>query len=270
MNEKSTKSLAVSGLVPKADIEEILKFKDETVNKMSPDEMRKNTIALRDNIDGSYFLLAGMVYQIAQNGLHSKWGFPTFREYVEQELGFTLRKAQYLMSIWHWYVIQIQSFEVMKRIGKHGWAKTAALVGAVTEQNVDFWDERAGKVTAVQLAEEVKAKLANVAAQTVIRMTFQLYEQQADTVKKALQAACAAGNTQVLSNALSLVALDYLSAHTSGEDMKRDLAGYLRRIESLCNVALMAVDNANDEIIYTNPKLEGGDDKQTESGTATG
>lgn len=258
----------MAGLVPVADLEEVLKFKEQLQNAMPPEQMREKVVACRDNIDRSYFLMAGLVYHIAQNNLYAQWGFPTFKGYVEQELGFTLRKAQYLMSIWHWYVIQIQSFDVMKRIGKHGWAKTAALVGAVTEQNVDYWDERAGKVTALQLIEEVKAKLRNVSAQTVVRMTFQLYEQQADTVKKALAAASVAGKTDVLSNALSLIALDYLSAHISGEELKKDLVGYLRRIESLCGVAMMVVDD-KDEIIYTNPKLEEGDEQPQSAATGT-
>ena len=51
---------AVSGLVPVADIEAVLKFKDQLQNTMQPEEVREKVVACRDNIDRSYFLMLGL------------------------------------------------------------------------------------------------------------------------------------------------------------------------------------------------------------------
>jgi len=72
-----------------------------TLDKEDADFLRDRAKALVKVVDDSYDELGGVLYKIAASKAYMDFGWETFKEYVEGEVGYSIRKAEYLMSIWY-------------------------------------------------------------------------------------------------------------------------------------------------------------------------
>lgn len=115
--------------------------------------VRKETENAKEQIEGGYADLAQLLHETWENAYYVKWGYDSFREYTEDELGLNYRKARYYVTI----------AQVVKRlkipwvdIREIGWTKMRALVPILNEDNVADWLERAANNTVEVLEESVK------------------------------------------------------------------------------------------------------------------
>lgn len=95
-----------------------------------PDRLRCRINRLKETIDNAYFELAELLYMVWNGGpegkpLYLQWGFSSWNQYVEKELDFAIRKAQYLVTIWHWFGIEIGDKAIMEKVRPLGWCLPA-------------------------------------------------------------------------------------------------------------------------------------------------
>lgn len=243
-----------------------------------PERIRGRIVFLKETIDTAYFELAQLLYHVWNGGDDGKplwmgWGFKSFNEYVEKELDFGIRKAQYLIQIWNYFGIQ-QGGDLIDKVRGLGWSKVKELVGVVTPQNAETWVSKATEMTAPELADEARAILreqkisaaeakkgpaaepeAGIDAaepppeqeeEPSVPMSFKFTGGQARMVDDAVKRAMELGRTKVRSHALSLVCQDFLSTNEAmaagAVSKKKAVAAVLKKFESLLGVRIIAVD----------------------------
>ena len=167
---------------------------------------------LNESTEFSYFRLGGVLSVIQSNGWWAP--HPSFKDYVENEVGLAFRRVAYWISIYNGLVEAGIQFSKVKSLG---WSKLVVLVPVLNQANADKWIATAQKQTALQLADTVKkAKATALPApesedvKTTATLTFKLHSDQKETVEAALAKAKAAASTQVATVALEFICLDYL------------------------------------------------------------
>lgn len=272
---KADKDIVNLDTIPftKKDIDEILKFSKQIDQEADESFARDEVIRLRRDVERSYFKIGGLLYKISREFWYKKWGYETFKDYVEQEVGFSVRKAQFLIGIWNWFVVQVGDKTVIEKVAQLGWSKAAVLVGVVTKHNVDAWVEKGKQLTVAGLNAEARMVLENrpvEQAERAERKGFLLHNDQIDAVEEAINVACRIGNTDKQGQALSLICTEFLASHLGDEAAKlrsgQDVAGgirgikqrlitILKRFERALPIGFIVVDIENGEQIYASPPL---------------
>ena len=69
------------------------------------------------------------------------WGFTTFEKYVNEELGFSIRKAQSLRLIWFRLEVELKELDegLRARLLKLGWTKVRELTRILSLENAAEW-----------------------------------------------------------------------------------------------------------------------------------
>lgn len=151
-------------------------------------QIRARARELAHDLEHGYLELAKLLYDIydrSEDGdaknppLFVTWGYNTFSEYVDQELGFAIRKAQRLRLIWFKLTVELQGLppKLKQRLIDLGWSKLRELVRVLTPQNTSEWVDKAENMSFVQLEKAVRAQ---VDAQKLARM-----QEEAKKQKKA-------------------------------------------------------------------------------------
>lgn len=235
--------------------------------------IRNRIVKLKEIIEDSYFEIAGLLYIIYNKRLFYKWGYHSFEEYVNEELSFGRRKADYLRDIWYYFGVEVGDSVVLHKVAGLGWTKVKELVGVVTPKNVDDWVELGGRLNTIQLKNEVRIYKARrkigegsssgsgstpisveemETHEPTFRMNFMLYEEQFRNIQDALEKAGELGKSSVKSNQLSLMALSFLSSigfKGSSSKRKEYISKYFKTIADNMDVDLVVVDRKTNKIL---------------------
>lgn len=231
----------------------------------SPEEvaawkLRQEIQEIVQQMGDNMFSLSEKLFEVYSHMTYLKWGYKTWREYVESEIQFKLRKAQYYVSIWNWFgnLPQVVRDKVMVL----GWSKVSVLVGVVDEDNVDEWVALAKEMTHEQLILEAKKFLkppeeeessGDSGAEKVGRLTFVLFDEQREVVENALEHAQEMSESDKKGNNLSLICQDFL---TSNSDEMPTPDVLLGRIERFTGISLIGVRMEDKKIVYGEKVLD--------------
>lgn len=161
------------------------------------------------------FTLGGVLAHIQREGIHQKLGYAGkrgFEDYIEQELGVKYRKARYLINIYE-YFTQLGIDET--RLGSIGWSKAKELVGVATKENFDDLVQFAQDNTRDALIEHIRTEYVDAGEegeQARVKRTilkFALFEDQANTVTRALDAAKAQQGSDNADAALEFICAEW-------------------------------------------------------------
>src|SRR6185295_12431876 len=67
---------------------------------LSSEELREGIKKTYTRVQTDYFDLACMLYEAFKESKYKSWGYETWKDYLQQELGFKVAKANYLKNIW--------------------------------------------------------------------------------------------------------------------------------------------------------------------------
>ncbi len=221
---------------------------------------------VRRSIDDSYFELAGLLYRAFDLGAHKSWGFSTWKEYVEKDVGMSLRKVQFLISIWDWFYVQINDRSIKEKLKGIGWTKVKEMVGVVTPENADEWIDKANSMNAVDFAEQCRMFKKGVIdgddeggeggggsskGESTKRMTFTFMGDQAATVEDALDMAKDVTGSDKKGNLIALICTDYLASNIFQNKKSSDMKSlFLAKIEALMDVRIIAHSTSGEGLIY--------------------
>ncbi len=227
-------------------------YKDGDVRRMILDQIVKTDQALRE--------IAKLLFTVYQRSLFTRWGFKNFQEYVEADLGFKYRKANYLVNIWSWYTENVHREDVMDAIWNEiGWTKAKELVGVITDENADHWLLRARELNAVQLAEEARKYLklqaggdggggGSSSTDEFKTMSFKLTEDQKANVEEAVELASKMSGSEKKGHNVDLISTNFIA--NNADSLARDSLDFLGLIEKQYGISLLAVRLSDKTVIH--------------------
>lgn len=230
-----------------------------------------------DGVPGGYrSLLSGDGSRSARKALFEKWGFKSFQEYAEKDVGILKRSAENMRYAYYWFEIRLNIPKAVKeQVKALGRSKCYVLAGFVTEDNVETWIEKAKVMTHEDLKKAVKATKATQSdadacaegsefplsddagigrdgdseessappkPEEMHQFHTSLYEGQWETVQAALDRAKGMSHSDKIGHNLEMICTDFLSNNEFGKDKDVDLKQYIRKMELLLGVKLIAVD----------------------------
>jgi hypothetical protein len=256
---------------------------------LPPQELRVRVQYLIGRLESYYLELAKRLYEVKMGRFYFDWGYDTWSDYCEIELGIGVRKADYLVQIWETAIMYPKLQEEYKRIG---WTKAKELARLVKLDGrpsvLDKWIEVAKnkslrelenyvrqvakKVRTAMMKKVIKKdgvnennEVANAADEILVeeegdmlsedkelyQMTFVLYESAYKVVLEALSLAKKITNSESRGFNLHAIALEFLAAHGDLSDKNKNLLGeFFRRLEHELGLAIIAVSTKTGDVVY--------------------
>jgi hypothetical protein len=243
----------------------------DRMSDRAPDQVRRDVKRLRANVESNYWKLSEALWHVYDKVLYQNWGFASWREYVEAEVDFELRKAQYLVQIWAWR--RTLPAPLQERIDRLGASKARDLAPVVTAENAEGWLERVeglstrevqrlvrGEADAEQErldalptgaaadADEEKPKIQ----QKPVKKGWHFMRAQLDPVERAIQKACDMTASESEPHALAMICTEFLATNMN----RNEPAEYLAQVEHATGWRLVAIDPQDGKVLYGGALLE--------------
>jgi len=234
-------------------------------------DIRKSVIELKETIDKSRWRLAEVLFAIHDQTIFQRWGYNNFDQYVSTEVKMTERTAQYLVSMYGWFVHDMgpklseeDRKEMIDGVRELGWTKARSLIGVTTPENVQEWIEKAKKLSSTELQNAVKKALVEKGGgnpsdvKDMKRMSVAFADEQYDIVQQALGLAEQKAESNKKGHLLSLICQDFVAttmAQTDGG--QRSKGKYFDKIGAQFGVRLIAVDIETKKVVHNKKVLEG-------------
>lgn len=226
----------------------------------SPDEARAMAIQLRDSLEQNYFQLGAILNKVlTERWFSEQWGFRTFKDYVEGEVGFGYRKAMYLANIYQTLVASGTTWDLVRSVG---WTKMREMCSVLNRENVLEWVEKARRMTAVQLGEEAKRAKLQIEHEGPVSAVkvkqFRLRDAQIQNVEQALALATRLFNVEGDAVALDQICTDFQINYV--DRTHGNLEFILTRLSEMFNMDIEATPRtANHAEVAAQVELEQGE-----------
>lgn len=250
--------------------EDEFEFEDEELVEINDDEpeaillepltdeeknQRKRVVDLRKQISQTFLSFAKELTEVHSSKLYQKFGFKTWKQYVEEEVDFNVRKADYLVSIANWIKSLPNGGE--QWVGSLGWTKAKELTQVVDSNNFHEWKEKVAglsyreikdllnknskKSETIETGDEVEGN-----NEELHKKIFSLYRPQLKNLNEALTKAKSIAETSKDGHALDLICTSFLSDNVDS----KDLSSILSKIEKIFDVVLFAANTELNNFIY--------------------
>lgn len=141
-------------LIPKAQIAD-LRTKAKTLSKA---------------LEQGYMELAKILYEVFSTPIDNDpknppmyvaWGFTSFAQYADEELGLDRRKAERLRAIWYRLSVELCDLDdiTRQRVINLGWTKVRELIRVLTLRNAQEWVDKAEGCTQQELQNAIRVYL---------------------------------------------------------------------------------------------------------------
>lgn len=263
--------------------------------------VRRRAKDLSQTLDQGYMELARILYEVydtpidgnKQRGpIYTAWGYNSFAEYAEQELGLHQKKAERLRAIWFTLEVQLKDmpYELKERIVNLGMSKVRELVRVLTIRNAEMWIEQAENLTYRKLlggiTDELRRRGVSDAilgpggegsaegtpdttdesaigalpvlnpVETLKQERFDLYPNQHENVMLALQRARDLTGSDKKGHLMDIICTDFIATNdVIGSDMDKRLR-YVAKIERALGLKLVAIDVETKDVVYGIEALE--------------
>lgn len=258
-----------------AEIQEVeAELATPTVSLKESEAIRKRLVELKGVIESSYLEVGKLLGEVCEKTLEGGknlwkyWGFESFDEYCEREMGFRQRKGYHLLSIYKQCIsgpIPKDDFE------KIGWSKASILAplvssGVITEENVHRWMEKAKEKTYDELRsmtklaktkseEKAKEDAANGVEGSAARVPEEihivripLYKDQFENYQVAMKKAETITQSDKTAWLMDCICLHFNSeACTTKTDALEIIC---QRIERVFSVKIIALADENKQVVF--------------------
>lgn len=238
-------------------------------------EIRAQVLDLLDKSDQDAWALAAALVQVNREGLYHGWGFTSWREYVEKELDFHIRKAQQLIKTEEWLCTLPKNVQAWFR--SLTYTKARLLTNIVTPENAKEWQVKIEGRTvmeidkilhddAVEKREDPEGAGADAGTERQPKLGFVVSPPQRANIMRALEVCAKAAGCDTTKDRmgylLDLICTEYLA--TNG--FLATVQEYLANVEAVIGLQLVAYDQKKDEIVYGGDNLDAMGAGQEEEG----
>lgn len=268
--------------------------KSETGTKKWASKVRRRCKELAKELDTGYMEMARLLWQVydvpvdgdsKNRGWFREWGYDSFGDYAEAELGIQQRQAERLKRVVWVLEAELQGLDprVRHEIIKLGFSKVRELCRVLTVKNAADWVARAQECSYPELvhviqtyekAGEKRRDELEAAGEDpddymdvdddeippVERFEFQhfkLFEPQAENVRAALQRASELTKSDKKGHNLDMICMDFLATNDflKADDPKAK-ARFVAKMERLLGVRLVMIDPDTNDVMYGLDSLE--------------
>lgn len=122
-----------------------------------------------DGVPGGYrALMSGDGSMRNRSALFEKWGYKSFGDYCDQEVGIQKRTGENLKYAYYWFAIQLELPEsTIAELISIGRSKVYLLSGIATRDSVGIWIDKAKELTFEELKKVIKAAKAVSAGKNI-------------------------------------------------------------------------------------------------------
>lgn len=219
-------------------------------------EIRNRLQELKTTIERTYLEMAELLNRVRQDKLFVEWGFDSFENYVEQELGYKRRKAFYILSVWR--VLHGECGLTEEQLQAIDFSKAREIARVADQGNIAAWLEKAGSMSARELADEVSKASSKVKGtkEPSYRWVCALTDDQREHVEATLdRAAEVIGKEKGKGAMLDLICMEFQSSALSKDNSDEWLEWHLENLQRVLKVRLSAW--RGDEMIF-GEKRDGG------------
>lgn len=209
--------------------------------------------------------LATLLHSAYEEAMYTGWGFASWKEYVEKELDFQQRKAEYLLAVGKWFSRMPQNAQEWAR--GLGFSKVRLITGIVTPENVAEWRRKLDGKTFREIDDMMKGardgdgdagagdggdgdggtdpnKLKNV--------NLKFFPEQYENWSRAIEVAKGMAESDKVSHAADLICTDFLATNGGIETVQ----DYLKKVEKATGVRIVAYDPTEDAVVYGGKLIE--------------
>ncbi len=217
------------------------------------DGIRRRVLALRDKAEESYWSLAVTIEEVYEKSLYRVWGFDSWREYIEIEMDWHIRKAQILVQLQKWFATMPPNIQQWVR--SLGWGKAKILMRVVTVENATEWRKKIEGKSLHQIEEMLKeAKQVSTGdgasggqdEDKPRKVSFSLFKPQFDNWEVAKEKAKDMADSDKPGHLLDLICTEFLATNAGNLTVE----DYLGQIERIIGAQLIAYDEEEDALIY--------------------
>jgi len=125
--------------------------------EMGPEEKIQAIVTLAENLENDFVQLGQLLSEVKRTKLFKFRGYPTFKEFVEQEFNLSSSFANKLVSNYDVFVAELDVDEMaMKQIGLDKLNMIKPMVKDVPFQESEEWIKKAEQLSTTELREEIK------------------------------------------------------------------------------------------------------------------
>ena len=222
------------------------------------DDVRRTILALRDKADESYWELAIALEECYEKAYYTAWGFARWQDYVEEELDWHIRKAQYLVRLQQWF--NKMPDNIQKWVQGLGWTKARLLMNVVTVENAGEWRNKVAGKTVSEIEKLLKAERQLTGGgegsdaggesggpeEKPTKKSFSLFPAQMANVNQAIEKAGEVAESDKEGHCLDLICTDYLAGNAGVDDFK----SYFEAIERATGLAVVAYSRSDDALVF--------------------
>lgn len=150
----SVSDIGGDDFIPEAQPLVVLDESEQDNFAMSSDEHRDQIMQCVTNLQFNFISICQLLYQAQKLRRYESWGYTSFKEYAQKELGFKYGKAKALVNLWQH--IGSKDREMFDKLMSVGWDKANEISRVVNRENVDEWVDKAKILSADDLKREVK------------------------------------------------------------------------------------------------------------------
>ena len=275
-----TKGVGLSNNLPEVqeefvpDVEPITVVEETDDLGMTSEELRKEVLIAKDNIESSYMKLCQYLYVVQRKEYWRSWGFASFKEYLAREIVFKKSKAFRLIQLWeNLYIRQSDKTILQRMLSDVGWTKAVSLMYIINSENADEWIEKARHLNVEELEVEVKKYLKSlkpsdpeetemalemgeaiegrIESTEPQRLSFEFVDfqdylvvvQALDTMKKMEPTL---SNSQSLAN----ICREFIGSNNPSEDRKASIVEWMIKFESQFGLKLVIIDEQEQSVLY--------------------
>ncbi len=215
-------------------------------------EIRRTVLARRDKAEESYWGMASVLREIYDGSLYSAWGYTCWKDYIEQELDWHIKKGQIFVQLQKGF--DVLPSNVQKWIRSLGWGKAAMLIRVVNPENAAEWRKKVEGKTLREISDMLSAAKKEDAtgssgpseSSDMKKMSFTLAIPQHENVTMALGKCEENANSDKPGHLLDLICTEYLATN-AGNFSVRD---YLTNIERSYGLKLLAYDEETEAVVH--------------------
>jgi len=235
--------------------------RDEAFRKAAKDLVTfhdKANIALAEAL----FVINGEEYW--RDWINPKTGkeYDSFQQYIESpELEFQYRKAMYLIKIWD--QLRNKRGIPLEVIRNKGWSKLKEIASIAQEEAIETSDivdliEDSSGITVETVRERAltlrsKAIKDGRKIEKVVRITFNLFEEQAENLKTALELSEKISTSEKSGANLDYICTSFIASHVHG-DKREEIKRLVKELEGAAGVKVLVADA--DGVIYSNKEFK--------------
>lgn len=246
------------------------------------DTIRRKAKAIANRIGQDYMRLGELLYTVwdtpidgdpQKPPIYTSWGYSTFSDYAEQELGLARRTAEHLRRIYFVLEKELEGIHPLlrKRFIALGQSKARELVRVITLENAEEWIAMAERVAYKDLLAAIRVKLEDTALDEAIsgppevpvqeekvkNRNFALFPEQEENVNRALSRAKEMSNSDKLGHNLDLICTDFLATNDFlKSDDRKMWKRFLSKYEEILKMDIVVLNPRTKKVWYGAEKLK--------------